>query len=242
MWNEILNNDITQIKNMLKTNDLCFDDPSLALHNTFYKLTKRNPRDYLELKDKYIPKQSDNFIYVGIHIRGGDILGKDNGDGREIHTPSYYKKSIDYLLEQEIDKEYIFTICTDDPSFESTKETINYLNKKKCKYVLGPDYGKRTFINDFAKLCYSDILINSSSTFCLAATFLGKQKKIIHNIDWMNRVVRGDFSNQEYKKYIRVLTNRMTDVEWRTTMGYNKAKIFWTELNKNSYFNVVKFI
>ena len=48
---------------------------------------KLYPRDFLELKDEYIPKLDDNFVHVGIHVRGGDILGLDNSDGREIHPP-----------------------------------------------------------------------------------------------------------------------------------------------------------
>jgi len=247
-WNEILDKNNEEIKEMLKTHDLLLDDPSYALHNTFYKLTNKDPRCYLELKDKYKKTTfSENDTIVGIHIRGGDILGRDGQDGREIHTPYYYKNAINYLLnnvENKIDgKDYLFIICTDDPNFDSVKETIEYLKQKGCKYSLGPNFGTLNYIQDFSVLCYSDILINSSSTFCIAAAFIGKKnKKVIHSKDWMDRILKGDFSNDEYKKYVKVWTNKMTDIEWRTTKGYSKAKIFWIELEKNYYFNIINII
>lgn len=243
-WNDILDNDFDTIKNMLETNDLSLDDPSYSLHNTFYKLSKKDPREFLELKDKYIPKLDENYINVGIHIRGGDILGDDGQDGREIHTPEYYIKSIDYLVENKKDKPYKFIVCTDDMNFISYIKTIDYLKKKKYNYRLGPDCGQNKFINDFAVLCYCDILINSSSTFCCACVFIGKKDKIIiHSKDWMNRIVRGDFSNQEYKKYLKKWTHKMTDEEWRTTQGYSKAKQFWIDIEKKiNFYNKNIFI
>ena len=81
-----------ELTEILKTADLLLDDPSLALHNTFKKLTKKNPRHFLELKNEFKPKLDDNCLYIGIHIRGGDILGGDGQEGREIHAPDYYKK------------------------------------------------------------------------------------------------------------------------------------------------------
>ena len=235
-WNEILEKTDEELKEMLKDCDLILDDPSYALHNTFYKLTNKDPRCYLELKDKYIPRlENDKYTYVGIHIRGGDILGSDGQDGREIHAPSYYKNAIDYLLNN-VDnnvnnKEYFFIICTDDPKFESVKKTLEYLKEKKCKFSLGPNFGTTNYIQDFSVLCHSDILINSSSTFCCAAVFIGKKdKKVIHSKDWMNRIVKRDFSNTEYKKYVRKWTHKMTDEEFITTKGYNKAKYFWIDI------------
>tara|TARA_B100001057_G_scaffold485291_1_gene564770 strand:- start:238 stop:1122 length:885 start_codon:yes stop_codon:yes gene_type:complete len=227
-WNDILDNDFDTIKNILETTDLSLDDPSYALHNTFYKLSKKDPREFLELKDKYIPKLDDNYTYVGIHIRGGDILGGDSQDGREIHTPNYYKNSIEHILKKKSDKPYKFIVCTDDMKFESFKETIEYLKQHNLNYELGPDTGSLKYINDFAILCYCDILINSSSTFCCAAIFIGKENKIvIHNKDWMDRIVTGDFSNQEYKKYVKKWTHKMSDEEWLKT---RKPREYWINL------------
>ena len=246
-WNEILDKNMEELKELLKDNDLVLDDPSYALHNTFYKLTKKDPRCYMELKDKYKVKFPENHTIVGIHIRGKDILGRDGQGGREIHTPSYYKKAIDYLLdntENKINgKEYFFVICTDDPCFDSVNETILYLNKKGCPNNVGPNFGTSNYIQDFSVLCYSDILINSSSTFCLAAVFIGKSdKKVIQSKDWMDRVVRGDFSNKEYKKYIEEQKDKSTDNSWLTTGGYSKAKFFFIDLEKNTYFNILTIV
>ena len=235
-WNEILDNDIQKLKEMIKDSDLCIDDPSYALHNTFHKLTQKDPRHFLEFKEEYIPKINDNFIHVGIHIRGGDILGSDGQDGREIHIPGYYKRSIDYILKE--DKNYYFHVCTDDTSFASFKETIEYLKSRKCKYDKGPNTGGNNYINDFALLCYCDILINSSSTFCLSAIFLGKKdKKIFHYQGWMDKIVKGDFSDKEYQKYIKVKKNKYTDKEW-LEKSHNKARIFWINIlnEKNNIF------
>ncbi|MBM08562.1 MAG: hypothetical protein CMF69_03160 [Magnetovibrio sp.] len=243
-WNEILEKTDKELKVLLKNQDLALDDPSYALHNTFYRLTNKDPREFLELKEEYVPKlENDKYTYVGIHIRGGDILGSDGNDGREIHTSTYYKKSIDYLVKNH--KLCKFIVCTDDMSFQSFKETIAYLKVKNYNYELGPNCGQKKFINDFAILCYCDILINSSSTFCCACVFIGKKnKKVIHSKDWMNRIVKGDFSNGEYKKYVRKWTYKMSDTEFITTEGYNKAKYFWFDIyeKKVNYYNNIIFI
>lgn len=281
-WNDILNDNtnLDNIREIIKRHkiQLLLDDPSYALHNTFHKLTKRDPRKYLELKDKYLPSIArysgsvtpdrasgaiapvelfvGDYIYVGIHIRGGDILGGNGCDGREIHTPEYYIEAINHLIEAVNkktlssvipEKQIKFIVCTDDKSFISYKKTIEYLktNPGGSIYELGPDTGTDKYINDFATLCYCDILINSSSTFCCAAVFIGKRDKIVfHSKDWMNRIVEGDFTNSAYKKYVNKFTNKMTDDEWRTTDGYSKAKYFWIDIkdNKVNYYKNIIFI
>ena len=229
-WNEIINKNDDELKKKLENQDLVLDDPSYALHNTFYRLTKKDPRNYLELKNKYIPKLPDNFTIVGIHIRGGDVLVAD--DGREIHTPTYYKNAIDYLLNhknnQINNKEYYFIICTDDPSFESVKKVYDYLYEKKCNFSFGPNFRTLDYILDFSVLCYSDILINSSSTFCCAAVFIGKiNKKVIHNKDWIDRIVDCNFDNKEYEKYTREKKNKYTHKEW---VKSRKPREYWKKL------------
>lgn len=236
-WDDILNNDFNTIKDMLNDFTLLLDDPSYALHNTFYKLTRVNPRFFLELKDEYIPKLDNNNINVGIHIRGGDILGGDGQDGREIHTPTYYKNAIDFIIKSDEIKERYnnkkikFLVCTDDITFASYTETIKYLKEQNYNYETGPNTGSQIFINDFAVLCYCDILINSSSTFCCASVFIGKEDKyIIHSKDWLDRIVKCDFSNNEYKKYNRVWTHKYNDIDWKKS---RKAYKYWQELKCN---------
>ena len=230
-WNEILDKNKEELNELLEEQNLLLDDPSYALHNTYYKLTHIDPRNFLELKNKFIPNLDSQFTYIGIHIRGGDILGGDGQEGREIHTPDYYKKSIKYITSIKDKHKCIFIVCTDDIQFESTKETIEYLQENNLRYQLGPNYGTTTFINDFAILCYCDILINSSSTFCCAAVFIGKKNKyIIHSQDWINRIVNCDFSNQDYKKYIKIHKNKQTDTEWQNT---RKPIQYWKDLQYN---------
>ena len=63
------------------------------MHNVFYHVTRKDPRDFLQLKDEFKPKIDNNILYIGVHFRGGDILGGDGNQGREIHDYDYYKNS-----------------------------------------------------------------------------------------------------------------------------------------------------
>ena len=43
----------------------------------------------------------------------------------------------------------------------------------------------------------------------------------------MNRIIRCDFSNKEYKRYIDKTTNKYTDKDWVNT---RKARKYWLDL------------
>ena len=166
------------------------DDPAYCLHNVFYKLTKFDPRFFLELKDKFkVDLQSDR-LNIGIHIRGGDIISRDGNNGREIHEFEYYKKAIEYVLKTFCkDRRYMFYICTDDTDFETYKQTYNYFVKEQIPLKVGPVVGNENqYITDWSILNGCDILINSSSTFCITAGYLNKKlPKIIHSEKWINK-------------------------------------------------------
>mgnify|MGYP006404114085 CR=1 FL=1 len=153
-----------------------------CIHNVFWKLTKTDPRQFIKINEKYKRDLPEDKVNVGIHIRGTDILGADGNQGREIHLPDYYKNAID-LVESEFENTKYY-ICTDDINFISFKETLIHLGQKNIELEAGsPNH----FI-DFATLSECDIIIASSSTFTVAAGFVGKKdKKIIHSMEWIQR-------------------------------------------------------
>jgi len=205
------------------------DDPACLIHNTFFQVTNKDPREFLELKEEYKPKFNNDYYHVGIHLRGGDIIKKDGNDGREIHEFNYYKDSINYVIEKFKDKKIIFYICTDDKNFESYLETINYLKKNNLEFKLG---NINSYIHDFGILSECDILINSSSTFCLCAGFLGKKDKfIIHSKNWINKNINHTkWNNNENGKILDY-----SIIEFRHTFDN-----FWINISKgeNKFYKV----
>ena len=188
-WKNILEN-----KQLDDDNDYKLDD--YALHNVFYKITKTDPREFLQLKDVYKPKLDKDYIHVGLHMRGGDIRGADGNGGREIHSSEYYINSIKLIKEEFKDKKIKYYVCTDDKNFDTYLITTNYLIDNNLDFEEGSDCIKnksiqdsdKDFIYDFGLLSECDILINSSSTFCVCAGFLGKKdKKIIHYKEWLDK-------------------------------------------------------
>ena len=167
----------------LLPNDVDFhiDDPAYCLHNIFYKLTKKDPRTFFTIKDKYKKEFQDDNMHVGIHMRGGGFITAD--EGKEIHEFEFYKDSIE-LVEGEF-KNTHYHLCTDDLTFNSFIETVQFLKDKNLNFSLGSD---SDYFGDFATLSECDILISSSSTFAVCAGFIGKEdKKIIHSQKWMQR-------------------------------------------------------
>ena len=162
--------------------DFHIDDPAYCLHNVFYKLTKRDPRTFLTIKDKHKKEFKDDNIHVGIHIRGGDFITAD--EGKEIHEFEFYKDSIE-LVKAEFGDDVYYHVFTDDPSFSTYSSTIEYLEINNFKFDTG---SVNDLYSDFATLCECDVLILSSSTFGMCAAFIGKEdKKIIHSKKWIQR-------------------------------------------------------
>lgn len=202
------------------------DDPAYCLHNTFFKVTKKDPREFLELKQEYKPLLDKDTLYIGIHLRGGDIISKDGNNGREIHEFEYYKNSIHFIMETFCkDKKYIFVICTDDKHFISYRKTINYLQNNNIQFTLGQatSNSNNHYIYDWALLSECDILINSSSTFCITAGFLGKKNKIIiHSQKWIHKNIHAlPWNNKTTGKVVRY-----TLLEFRHTFN-----TFWINVN-----------
>ncbi len=209
--------------------DYKIDDPAYCLHNTFYKIINDNPRTFLKLKDEFKVDLSKNILNIGIHIRGGDIISKDGNNGREIHEFEYYKDSINYILKEHCkNKKYMFYICTDDTNFKTFQQTYNYFIEKKLPLKLGSVVGnKNQYIVDWSILSECDILINSSSTFCVTAAFLGKENKyIINSKKWFDK----NINHTKWNNSENGLICGMTIADFRKTFD-----IFWINIiNKNN--------
>ena len=192
---------------------------TLSLHGPFHRLTAVDPRNFFIFNKK---SEIDPRVFaVGIHIRGGDTRGADGMNGREIHDPSYYIQAIEYVLSTYKDKNIVFFLCTDDPDekYPSYQKTVDYLKLNNL-----PMYHKRdaSYIEDFCILSQCDILISGSSTFALAAGFVGKEKKIIHSEKFVNQ-----FRDSEEKWY----------------SNFRNGLFFKDLLNKpNKYYPLLKLI
>lgn len=208
------------------------DDPAYCLHNVFYKLTKNDPRNFLELKDKFKVELPSDRLNIGIHIRGGDVITADNG--KEIHEFEYYKNSIEYVLKNYCEnKKYMFYICTDDTNFRTFQQTHNYFLKNKIPLQLGPIVGNQSqYIKDWSILNNCDILINSSSTFCVTAGYLNKKNsKIIHSEKWINRNINHLKWNDNGEKDFIYENGYKTKDWWKTFDD------FWINvIKKNNYY------
>ena len=179
-WDVILN---SKFENLSNNYDYYIDDPAYLLHNTFNQITRKNPREFLSIKKNLRPILDINKTNVGIHIRGDDIISADGNNGREVHSPQYYKNAIDFV-ESKLDNT-VYHVCTDDLTFETYTQTLHYLKENNHQFVLG-DINNLVF--DFATLSECDVLISSSSTFVITAGFLGKSnKKIIHSMSWIEK-------------------------------------------------------
>lgn len=228
-------------KNIIEESKLDFgkyeyilDDPSYCIHNVFYNLTHTDPRNFLELKDKYKTNLSKDILHIGIHIRGGDILGADGNMGREIHPFEYYKKCIDDIIIT-FNKEKKFYVCSDDINFNTFIKTVQYLKEKKYNYDIGPSTICNTeHIYDFSLLIECDILINSSSTYCISAGFLGKKNKLIYHY---NKWIQKNINHEKWNNKETCMVNGINIIDFRKTFDN-----FWIKLSNggNSFYNAYK--
>lgn len=169
------------------------DDPNYLLHNVFFNVTKTNPRKFLELKDEYKVKLSNDKIHIGIHVRGGD---RKRQNSRELHFEDYYIKAINHLLTIENNENIIFYICTDDNTFKVFKNIVTFLQNTNLHFKLSNDTkinkddndSRINYIDDFSILTECDYIIAGASTFPLTAYFLGKEnKKLILSKKWIDK-------------------------------------------------------
>ena len=186
-WLDLCDLDEKNLSSRIENTHLSLD--YYALHNCFFQLTHVAPNKFLKIrKDRKINLDS-SFIHVGIHIRGGDVLDADGG--REIHDYRYYIDSINFV-DSTINEKKVYHVCSDDTTFETFNKVVEFLKLKGHTYFLGPAVGNQAnHIKDFLTLCECDILISSSSTYCIAAAIVDKKKKVIHSKAWMDKNIQG---------------------------------------------------
>lgn len=156
-------------------------------------------------KLKNIPDIPDKTC--ALHFRGTDYFSWNSA---AVLDATYYINAIDLVK----NKAEEFKIFTDDLSLSSLLEVIKKLDKEDIKYSFGENTAdRRYFINDFSYMTECEYIISSPSTYCIAAGFIGKNKKIIHSERWLlDRINYGDkfwidlFSggNQDYKLWAKV--------------------------------------
>jgi hypothetical protein len=223
-WQSVLESDISLLP---AGTDYYIDDPAYCLHNVFYKVTKTDPRNFLEIKDEYKKELSSDKVHVGIHFRGTDILGGDGNEGREIHYPRYYINAIN-LVESEFENTH-YHLCTDDLSFNSYLHCIRFLSYKGLKFTTG---SSSNYFDDFSTLAYCDVLIASSSTFVVCAGFTGKEnKKIIHSKDWIDK----NLAHERWHKKEDTPEARKMQITFDN---------FWTSVynDGNEFYNAWRFV
>ena len=195
------------------------------IHNTFYPLTKTDPREFFQINEQYKKNLPGNLVNVGIHFRGTDK--HRSAEGREIHSSTYYRKAIEIVLNECGDKNVVkFYIGTDDRHFSNYVDTISYLNSEGLNYDIGSD----NQFEDFATLSECDYLIGSSSTFVVCAGFIGKKnKKIIHSLEWLRK------SLEHWPWHPRRGPDPEHIRKWQLTFDQ-----FWVDLYNggNEYYNI----
>ena len=174
-----------------------------CLGDNFFEWSCISTRSIFEIDE--IPKVPENTCAV--HFRGGDF---HQWNAKAVLNPEYYINSIDQVK----DDVSHFRLFTDDHSLSSFQSVIKKLELEKISYDVGDNSAdRRKFINDFSYMTECEYIISSPSTYCIAAGFIGKNKKIIHSERWLlDRINHGDkfwidlFSggNQDYKLWAKV--------------------------------------
>lgn len=234
-WRDCINPLWDDIKSMHEKFDLVIDDPAYLLHNTFFQLTHVDVREIFSIKKEFLPKLEAGTTNLGIHIRGGDTRGGDNNNCREIHTFEYYKNAIDEALKNSaIDN---INITSDDTDFDLFKKVLIYSDKVSGDAEL--IIGAATFdssmphIYDFALLAECDYLIAGSSTYAVCAGIIGKNKKIIHSSEWIQKNIPGS----TYVKWGNYTTD-YPETYWRSWDN------FWIKVNRggNKFYSPWKIL
>ncbi len=150
-----------------------------CLAEKFYDYNGLPTRDVFKLK--LSPVLDENTCAV--HFRGTDF---HQWNPESILSSDYYLRSIEET------KNFINTyiLFTDDYTLDSFIKVEKYLKDNKIKYFLGKNTSDRMdYISDFSIMTECDYIISSPSTFCISAGFVGKNKKIIHSKDWIEKRV-----------------------------------------------------
>jgi len=162
-----------------------------CLGENFFGINHVSTRDIFKLKNKPLVKEGT----CAIHFRGKDF---HNWNIKAVLPEEYYYNSIEEVMPECSS----FSLFTDDIELPTFKAVKQLLEQTHLPFSVGPQSGterhENSYIDDFAEMSECDYIISSPSTFCISAGFVGKHKKIIHSLDWVNeRASLGDVFWQE---------------------------------------------
>lgn len=187
-----------------KKDSLIFDNNNVyylqpCLFEFFHQFNEISTFDIFKFSEPFEKKNK----MVAVHFRGTDFHVWDKN---AILPFEYYKKSIDYVIE-EINDTFVFILFTDDLNLDSFKKTIDYLKNLNIPFEFG---SSNDFKADFKKIAYCDYVISTPSTFCITASLCGfRNKKIIHSKQWV-------IDYKKNSKYFR-------DVFWQNLLDKRKT-------------------
>tara|TARA_R110000824_G_scaffold66016_3_gene171545 strand:+ start:4374 stop:5093 length:720 start_codon:yes stop_codon:yes gene_type:complete len=160
-----------------------YESMQFCLGDKFYDSTQLSTRAVFQLKKK----PSVMHGTCAIHFRGTDFY---SWNSQAVLSYEYYYKSIEEV------KDYVsqFAVFTDDRNLESFVRVKDKLNTEGFKVIEGQNtHDRKFYIEDFSYMTECDWIISSPSSFCVAAGFIGKHKKIIHCEQWIeNRIEEKD--------------------------------------------------
>jgi len=145
-----------------------------------------DPNNYLSIKEEYKNAYFcyENRFVVALHFRGTDF---SSWDPNACLDCDYYINAIEYCINKFRGENLYFSLFTDDLTIDSYKNVVNYL--KEFKYDFNEGNPKRCLGEECYNISISDVVISSPSTFAIASSLIGKQKRIIHSKKWCDYCV-----------------------------------------------------
>lgn len=177
----------TELKEISKKEHIVIREPCLG--ELFFRYDAVSLNEIYKFKE--YDREGDTPI-AALHFRGTDF---HQWNPSAVLPFEYYVNSISCIKRKFGDVK--FKVFTDDMFLESFQKTINYFNQKNIKYFIGPDSSTGIFMNDFIDMSLCDILVSTPSTFSICAGFLGKEKFIIHNEQWVKE--RSELNDKFWK-------------------------------------------
>lgn len=183
------------------------------LGECFFKLTKIDPRNFLQIKDEYLYYFNNNKTNIAIHLRMPAVIKnyeewkKKNPYKAKKHeyfnNYNFIQNSIEYCIKEYENCNFVifgasnsehFSIQEDREThrtmdkFSLYENVINYLKKQKYCFELSITLNdnSKSYFYDFSQMSQCDVIIANPSTFNTCATFLGKHnKKVIYEKNFL---------------------------------------------------------
>lgn len=162
--------------------DILLNPPMLG--EIFFDYLFYDPNGFIRIKDDYRKDFGETVVgrkVIALHFRGTDFEAWNKQASLKF---DYYRDAINFCIECYSSQDIVFGLFTDDTNFHPYTESISYLKALNVDFFLGNS--NEPAIVDFYQISQSDVLVSSPSTFAIFAGILGKDKKIIHNKQWLD--------------------------------------------------------